>query len=244
MFVYKNNDVDLVSINENEGYFYNKNKELLLTEKNETKKIEAEIAKKVVLNKKNYFKYKVKKGESLEKIAKKFGINISKIKEINNIRNDKILAGQYLFLPNNVKVDVIITNRTQGITKSKSVYIDSIQEINGILTPTIGLNQGIVHGNNGVDISADCGTPVYAAYDGMVIKATRGWNSGYGNYIIIQHDKFETLYGHLQEILVNEGTFVNKGDLIGYVGNTGYVIGKTGCHLHFETRGLKNPLAR
>jgi len=78
----------------------------------------------------------------------------------------------------------------------------------------------------------------------MVIKATRGWNSGYGNYILIQHDKFETLYGHLQEILVNEGTFVNKGDLIGYVGNTGYVIGKTGCHLHFETRGLKNPLAR
>jgi len=198
-----------------------------------------------VLDNKNYFKYKIKKGESLEKIAKKFGISVSKIKEINNINNDKILAGQYLLLPNSVKVNVVIDNKPKNIIKAKPVYFDSLKEINGILTPTLGLNQGIIHGNNGVDISTDCGTPVYAAYNGIVIKAVRGgWNGGYGNYILIQHNNFETLYGHLQEILVEEGTFVNKGELIGYVGNTGYVIGKTGCHLHFETRGLKNPLAR
>lgn len=77
-----------------------------------------------------------------------------------------------------------------------------------------------------------------------MITAKKGYNSGYGNYILIQHNNFETLYGHLSDIYVNEGDYVKKGELIATVGNTGFTLGITGCHLHFETHGLKNPLSR
>ena len=82
----------------------------------------------------------------------------------------------------------------------------------------------------GIDIAVDYGTPVYASAAGYVQQA--GWYGGYGKYIRLSHDfGYETAYGHMSRLAVNAGSFVKKGQVIGYVGSTGY---STGPHLHFE----------
>lgn len=82
----------------------------------------------------------------------------------------------------------------------------------------------------GIDIAVDYGTPVYASAAGYVQQA--GWYGGYGKYIRLSHDfGYETAYGHMSRLAVNSGSFVKKGQVIGYVGSTGY---STGPHLHFE----------
>ncbi|MET3426996.1 murein DD-endopeptidase MepM/ murein hydrolase activator NlpD [Actinoplanes tereljensis] len=97
----------------------------------------------------------------------------------------------------------------------------------------------------GTDIAAPGGTPIHAAAAGRVIRA--GWSNGYGNYTCINHGQldgsaFQTCYGHQSRILVHDGEYVRRGEVIGRVGTTG---ASTGYHLHFETRfnGVpKNPL--
>ena len=82
----------------------------------------------------------------------------------------------------------------------------------------------------GIDIADNYGAPVYASASGYVQRA--GWYGGYGKYIKISHDYgYATAYGHLSSIEISSGDYVSKGQLIGYVGSTGY---STGPHLHFE----------
>lgn len=82
----------------------------------------------------------------------------------------------------------------------------------------------------GLDIANDYGAPVYAAAAGYVQQA--GWYGGYGRYIRIGHDYgVQTAYGHMSSLAVSEGSYVHKGQVIGYVGSSGY---STGPHLHFE----------
>ena len=82
----------------------------------------------------------------------------------------------------------------------------------------------------GIDIAVDYGTPVYASAAGYVEQS--GWYGGYGNYVRLSHDfGYETAYGHMSRLAVEAGSFVKKGEVIGYVGSTGY---STGPHLHFE----------
>ncbi|MGL5206347.1 MAG: peptidoglycan DD-metalloendopeptidase family protein [Acidaminococcaceae bacterium] len=82
----------------------------------------------------------------------------------------------------------------------------------------------------GIDIAANYGDPVYASAAGDIEQA--GWNGGYGRYVRISHGNgYETAYAHMSAIAVNSGEGVKKGDIIGYVGSSGY---STGPHLHFE----------
>ena len=82
----------------------------------------------------------------------------------------------------------------------------------------------------GIDIAVDYGTPVYASAAGYVEQS--GWYGGYGKYVRLSHDfGYETAYGHMSRLAVSAGSFVKKGEIIGYVGSTGY---STGPHLHFE----------
>jgi len=86
--------------------------------------------------------------------------------------------------------------------------------------------------HNGLDIGAPYGTRVYASCSGRVEKAT--YNRGWGNLVVIKNGYgFSTYYAHLSRYIVNPGEWVSKGDLIGYVGNSGR---STGPHLHFEIR--------
>ncbi|MFK2878202.1 OapA family protein [Rhodanobacter hydrolyticus] len=92
---------------------------------------------------------------------------------------------------------------------------------------------GLMRAHKGVDYAAPTGTPIHAAGDGVI--KYRSWMNGYGNFVIIQHDKdISTAYGHMSRF-GNErvGQHVKQGDIIGYVGMTGLA---TGPHLHYEFR--------
>ena len=88
--------------------------------------------------------------------------------------------------------------------------------------------------HTGTDLGAPTGTPILAAAKGQV--ETANWVSGYGLTVIINHASAQqTLYGHMSEILVQPGQWVEPGTVLGLVGNTG---NSTGPHLHFEVRHL------
>ena len=117
--------------------------------------------------------------------------------------------------------------------------------------PTYGWNWGVIHDDNAVDIANRCGTPIYAANEGLVIPDEKlgngdsGFNNGYGIFILIEHPNgTKTRYAHLSKTAVEAGLNVSKGELIAYMGNTGNTHGPSGCHLHFEVLGAENPLAK
>ena len=88
----------------------------------------------------------------------------------------------------------------------------------------------VLRPHTGIDISAQKGTPVYATADGVVSRQTPG--GGYGNVIVIDHGySYQTLYAHLSKKAVKPGEHVTRGQVIGYVGNTGLSLGS---HLHYE----------
>ncbi len=85
--------------------------------------------------------------------------------------------------------------------------------------------------HEGLDFSAPIGTPIYATGDGTVEKVKRS-RRGYGNHVIINHGfGYKTLYAHMSKIIVKPGQKVKRGQIIGYVGNTGK---STAPHLHYE----------
>jgi len=91
----------------------------------------------------------------------------------------------------------------------------------------------------GMDFTAPHGTPIYATADGVVIDA--GFNTGgHGNRVIINHgNNFKTLYGHMYRIKSRVGQRVKRGEVIGYVGNTGK---SSGPHCHYEVHRYGNPV--
>jgi murein DD-endopeptidase MepM/ murein hydrolase activator NlpD len=85
--------------------------------------------------------------------------------------------------------------------------------------------------HTGIDFAAPIGTPIYATADGLVKEVSIKF-SGYGKMIMIDHGfGYETRYAHMHEFAVRQGQKVKRGDLIGYVGNTGL---STAPHLHYE----------
>ncbi len=85
--------------------------------------------------------------------------------------------------------------------------------------------------HTGMDFSAERGTEIYATGDGRVISAEKS-RRGYGYHIVIDHGYgYQTLYGHMQKFNVRRGQRVSRGEVIGYVGNTGTSVAP---HLHYE----------
>jgi murein DD-endopeptidase MepM/ murein hydrolase activator NlpD len=101
--------------------------------------------------------------------------------------------------------------------------------------PSAGyISQGYWGGHPAIDIAGWEGSPVSAADGGYVVTAGGGWNSGYGNQVIIDHGNgFVSLYAHMSSVFVTPGMTVSKGTQIGTMGNTG---NSTGPHLHLEIR--------
>jgi murein DD-endopeptidase MepM/ murein hydrolase activator NlpD len=114
--------------------------------------------------------------------------------------------------------------------------------VNGPITSPYGYRIHPILGyrklHTGIDFGVGYGTPIHAADSGTVIYAT--WMSGYGNVIIIDHGRgISTLYGHQSSLAVGYGARVSRGQVVGYVGSTGF---STGPHLHFEVRVNGNPV--
>lgn len=129
------------------------------------------------------------------------------------------------------------------LKESLSSSTPSIWPTTGDVSSPYGLRWGGSDFHPGIDIANDVGTPIVATADGMVVTA--GWNSGgYGNMVDIDHGNgYSTRYGHMSQVIVGAGQTVKRGQIIGYMGNTGY---STGPHCHYEIRvngELVNPAA-
>jgi murein DD-endopeptidase MepM/ murein hydrolase activator NlpD len=83
----------------------------------------------------------------------------------------------------------------------------------------------------GIDFAASIGTPIYATADGTIAEVSVKF-SGYGKMVEIEHGfGYRTRYAHMHDFAVRRGQTIKRGDLIGYVGNTGL---STAPHLHYE----------
>ena len=106
---------------------------------------------------------------------------------------------------------------------------------NRIVTSNYGYRPRFRRQHKGIDINANKGDTIRAAFDGKV-RVVDFQSSGYGNVVVIRHPNgLETVYGHLSKHLTKKGATLKAGDPIGLAGNTGFSFG---THLHFETRLL------
>jgi murein DD-endopeptidase MepM/ murein hydrolase activator NlpD len=129
-----------------------------------------------------------------------------------------------------------------GSLPMNSRLVPSLWPVIGPITGSFGERQdpftreGAFH--PGVDIGAAYGTPVHATADGVVVYA--GWEEGYGRLVVIDHGfGISTCYAHLSAFNTQVGTRVDRGDVIGYVGDSGR---STGPHLHYEVRINNTPI--
>lgn len=192
--------------------------------------------------------HKIAKGDTATALAKKYGVEADRIVAYNRLPQDGALeVGSDLIIPDGKMPNAVpITVARKGTTTATRAaglfgHLPNLGEY--FKLPTFGFNWGRIHGRNGVDIANSCGTPIYAAADGAVTVADAdGWNGGFGKYIKISHaNGTETLYAHASKLFAFVGQTVGKGDKIMLMGTTGR---STGCHLHFEVHGAKNPLAK
>lgn len=125
---------------------------------------------------------------------------------------------------------------SSGSSRSSGAHHGFIYPVSAPITSPYGMRfHPVLHYwklHDGTDFGAGCGTPIHAAYAGRV--AERYYNAGYGNRLMIDHGKVDgryvtTGYNHAIRYIVSVGQHVSQGQVIGYVGTTGF---STGCHLH------------
>lgn len=168
------------------------------------------------------------KGETPSTIADKYKVDAEKCALVNNISIDTELeSGLQLFVPD-AQLDWATRQEINGDLFRKPLhsryYLSSYYGWRD--SP---FNTGKRSFHTGIDMACSTGTPIYPAMDGVVTAA--GYNSTYGNYVIVQHHSgYKTLYGHMSKITCKKGNFVYTTTQIGKVGSTGL---STGPHLHF-----------
>jgi murein DD-endopeptidase MepM/ murein hydrolase activator NlpD len=179
----------------------------------------------------------VKSGDTISDIAKTYKAKVDDIVSYNNFNNENdIFIGDILIVPGGVMPPKPVPSNAQAPIAN-----------NFFIIPVEGTISQRLHFYNAVDVANKCGTPFYAAASGTVQRVAYGWNLGGGNYITILHPNgVVSYYGHFMTAFVKPGDVVKTGDRIGLVGGGKGMAGagkSTGCHLHFDIRGGKNPLA-
>jgi len=118
-----------------------------------------------------------------------------------------------------------------GSSSKEALVFVNRSNVPSILPVRGFISRGYTPDHPAIDIAASEGTPVVAPADGFVRDV--GWDSIYGNYIIIDHGKYSTFFGHLYQSNAAIGEKVATGKVIGYVGSTGI---SSSPHLHYEVR--------
>ena len=188
------------------------------------------------------------------RIEELVSLSEEKNREIAEIYNEKL----DLFSQAKANKDALIAMENQlsareaEITNILQTYDYGVAPAGKLLWPTNGKissgfgyrtsrTTGRTRFHQGIDLYAPLGTPVIAADSGQVLKAE--YHGGYGLAILVYHGGgVATYYAHLSGVNVNVGQYVQAGQIIGQVGNTGFT---TGYHLHFEVRikgEAKNPM--
>ena len=186
--------------------------------------------------------YEAKAGDTVSAVASSFGIDPERIRAVNRLASvNDLEAGKNIVIPDGKPKKAALTASGGGVPlPSLSGYFAFPAQKNS-------WNWGRLHAQNAVDIANACGSPVYAAADGLVSDAGNptSWNGGYGGFVKIEHPNGAvTIYAHTSQNSAVPGSFVEKGDAIAKIGRTGNVHGPTGCHLHFEVHGAKNPFVK
>ena len=193
----------------------------------------------------------VKKGDTIEKVAKKYSIDTETIIRQNQLEDGEVLLADSALIIPGAKKSITPPKVNYGVTapSNPTSYSYSGGGSGRLIWPTLGsakLTQGFHGGHYALDIGNRAKGPIFAAAAGKVVKASYGWNGGYGNYVIIDHGNgMQTLYGHNEKLYVTEGQYVDQGQTISWMGRSGRVYGPTGIHVHFEVRinGVKyNPM--
>ena len=184
--------------------------------------------------------YYVEKGDTLNEIAQAHKGEVEQIIDFNNLSgHGDIFVGDILIIPGG----------KMPKEKSSGYYSETPIGSSYFICPHSDcyITQGL-HWYNAIDFGGKCGDPIYAAAAGVVQRVKYGWNGGAGNYVSILHPNgVVTMYGHVQKALVSQGEEVSQGDIIALMGGRPGTEGagiSTGCHVHFDVRGARNPFAR
>jgi murein DD-endopeptidase MepM/ murein hydrolase activator NlpD len=180
----------------------------------------------------------VKKGETLYRIARAYGLSAEDLAEVNGVRDPRALeVGDELFVPGATRVAEVPP--AAGPEPEPAPRVAPAPPgpaprlawpLKGVVYSKFGPRQGQHH--DGIDIAAPSGTLVHAAAAGRVVYA--GEQSGYGSIVILRHaGGLLTVYAHASELLVREGEELAAGAPVARVGQSGRT---TGPHLHFEVR--------
>lgn len=131
-------------------------------------------------------------------------------------------------------IEKLITNQEEKLASIPAIQPVSNKDLNRVASG-YGMRIDPVYGtpkmHKGLDFTAPQGTPIYATGNGRVSDASFD-QGGYGNHVIINNGYgYKTLFGHMSKIKVKKGQVVKRGEVIGWVGNTGK---STGPHCHYE----------
>ncbi len=182
----------------------------------------------------------VERHQTFYRICKTYGVDIKEVAKSNGITNvSKIQTGQKIFIPGAERVlrveiyidDVVLEPTEKEKERTEYPKKDFIWPVEGRCINFFEDEERKSH--QGIDISSPPGTPIKASNSGWVIYSGNAIR-GYGNLIILRHsEEFVSVYAHNQVNLAEEGMWVEKGQTIGKVGQTGRA---SGPHLHFEIR--------
>lgn len=180
--------------------------------------------------------YRVQEGDSLTAISDLLAVDPDTLQQLNDLPSvDEIQVGRLLIVPDaptkKVKYGVQRPTPRQNPGGPSLIW-----PAMGPITERFGVpgTDWIGGYHMGLDIGAPSGSPIVAASGGLIEAAEPDTIHGYGNYVLIDHGNgWETLYGHMSRIVAEKGRRVLQGEIIGYVGDTGYAYGP---HLHFEVR--------
>ena len=184
---------------------------------------------KIIIPNRNGLLYTIKQNENIEDVASKYDIQLNRILAFNKIDEiSDIEIGDDIFLPG---AKYTLDERIEKFGQMFSLPV-TVTRISSLFGYRVHPITKVRTKHTGVDIPGSLNTPVYAARKGKVIFA--GYSGGYGNLVIVRHDKgYTTYYGHLNKITTKIGANVGVGVMIGRMGSTG---NSTGSHLHFEVR--------
>jgi murein DD-endopeptidase MepM/ murein hydrolase activator NlpD len=190
----------------------------------------------------------VEDGDTISNIAARFGSTVDDIVAFNRLDSaDAIRVGDKLVVPSGkppvppsptpVAVAAAEAPAAEGPAAEAAPAPAAAPPPTpsaGLVWPTSGtLTQYYWSAHPAIDIAAPMGTPIYAAAAGVIVEELQ-WDYSYGWHIIIDHGNgVQTLYGHMSGFEVSLGQAVAQGQIIGYIGSTGY---STGPHCHFEVR--------
>lgn len=209
--------------------------------------------------------HQVSKKETVDKIAKAYGVGSENILKQNGLTDGSTLTvGDDIFIPGGKPLiaDAPVAPKVAG--RDTPARIASASRVNAVtggailngskdapvgdmpfIFPTRGkITQGFHAGHYAFDIGNTDRPAIWSAGAGTVVKVTSGCadvsyrcGGGYGNHVIVDHGNgLQTLYAHMTYSTVAVGDKVTQGQVIGKMGRSGNVRGKTGIHLHFEVR--------